>query len=188
MKHKLSLQVDVFKSEGKDRVLVGDSSSGYIVSKISKTICCYPCVCALKHGDNDPLTQQAFQFLKRRESSSPNLCYPSNSVVKLVVASDKVFEREVELNKTLPKVQNLITCLTMKVMRRIDYASLFPTPDTHDQNPSDYEIHAVTIAKCVVKRFFRIRCLSYLKLVNQKQSPDPSIRNEIMKKLQFQGI
>jgi hypothetical protein len=73
--------------------------AGYIVSKISQTICCYPRVCALKHGDNDPLTQQAFQFLKRRESSSPNLCYPSHSVVKLVVASDKFFEREVGLNK-----------------------------------------------------------------------------------------
>lgn len=65
-----------------------------------------------------------------------------------------------ELNQTLPRVKNLITCLTMKVMRRIDYTPLFPISDNHDENPGDYEIHVVTIAKCVAKRFFRVRCLS----------------------------
>ena len=64
----------------------------------------------------------------------------------------------------------------------IDLRFFFPATENHDQDPANYEIHVMTLAKCVVKRYFRIRCLSYLKMLNQKHNPDPSIRNAILKK------
>ena len=72
--------------------------------------------------------------------------------------------------------------------RMIDLRFFFPATENHDQDPANYEIHVMTLAKCVVKRYFRIRCLSYLKMLNQKHNPDPSIRNAILKKLQFTGL
>ena len=87
-----------------------------------------------------------------------------------------------ELNESLPKNKDLITCLTVKVIRMIDLRFFFPATENHDQDPANYEIHVMTLAKCVVKRYFRIRCLSYLKMLNQKHNPDPSIRNAILKK------
>ena len=162
--------------------------AGYIVSKISKQICCFQCVYSLTHSEKDPLRPQYMKFLERRQGSSPNVTFPSNSVMQLVVACDKIFEREVELNESLPKNKDLITCLTVKVIRMIDLRFFFPATENHDQDPANYEIHVMTLAKCVVKRYFRIRCLSYLKMLNQKHNPDPSIRNAILKKLQFTGL
>ena len=44
----------------------------------------------------------------------------------------------------MPKNKDLITCLTVKVIRMIDLRFFFPATENHDQDPANYEIHVMT--------------------------------------------
>jgi len=90
----------------------------------------------------------------------------------------------------LPKTKNLFVYLSMKVMCIIDVRNLFSSLHQHalDTTPVNAEIHSVSLVKLLVFRFFKVRCLSYLKLLNSKNTEETSIRNSVLKQFQFKGL
>ena len=141
------------------------------------------------------LPGEVLSALQLREKSvgksvGKSVTFPSNSALKIVQVADRIFEQEVEWGKSLPKTQNLFLYLTLKVMRILDVNSLFPSLKEHVLNltPINSEIHTVSLVKLLVFGFFKFRCLSYLKLLNQKREEEPSIRNSILKQIQFKGM
>ena len=72
----------------------------------------------------------------------------------------------------------------MKVMCIID---VLPSLHQHAlaMTPVNAEVHTVLLVKLLVFRFFKIRFLSYLKLLNSKNTEETAIRNLILKQIQF---
>ena len=91
---------------------------------------------------------------------------------------------------SLPKTVNLIHYLTMKTIRIIDVVKLFPGLNDHllNQSPTCDENHVMSITKLVIGRYFKVRCLSYVKLINQRHNPETSKRNELLKLLHVKGM
>ena len=161
-------------------------TAGYIVQKIEKLVKCGSCAPALRNNDIDPLNSYIVINLSRREKTKNKLVtYPSHSVYQLVVNAERGFEHEVDWQPTLPNRHNLIDYLTHKTIRNTDVAKLFPGLGDHSLNvsPTCEEMHVMSISKLVIGRYLKIRCLSYVKLVNQRHNPETSQRNELLKLL-----
>ena len=165
--------------------------AGYVVLKIEKRLSCSPCANALHHSDTDPLSPHIVSALKlRTRSLGKSVTFASQSMFKVIVVADRIFEKEIEWGNKLPNTKNLFLYLSMKVMRIIDVRNLFPSLHQHalDTTPVNAEIHTVSLVKLLVFRFFKVRCLSYLKLLNSKNTEETSIRNSILKQIQFKGL
>ena len=126
----------------------------------------------------------------RTRSLGKSVTFASQSTFKVIVAADRIFEKEIEWGNKLPNTKNLFLYLSMKVMRIIDVRNLFPSLHQHalETTPVNAEIHSVSLVKLLVFRFFKVRCLSYLKLLNSKNTEETSIRNSILKQIQFKGL
>ena len=114
---------------------------------------------------------------------------------EMKTAIDKYLENEKPVRDFSLQISYLSTSvlflyLSMKVMRIIDVRNLFPSLHQHalDTTPVNAEIHSVSLVKLLVFRFFKVRCLSYLKLLNSKNTEETSIRNSILKQILFKGL
>ena len=165
--------------------------SGYVVQKIEKLVKCGDCVLASRNNENDALNCDIVRNLSRRQNTQNKLItYPSNSVYQLILIAERIFEHEINWQCSLPKTVNLIHYLTMKTIRIIDVVKLFPGLNDHllNQSPTCDENHVMSITKLVIGRYFKVRCLSYVKLINQRHNPETSKRNELLKLLHVKGM
>ena len=55
-------------------------------------------------------------------------------------------------------------------------------------SPTSEEMHVMSISKLVIGRYLKIRCLPYVKLINQRHNPETSQRNELLKLLHVKGV
>jgi hypothetical protein len=159
--------------------------SGYVVLKVSRHITCCPCRDALVNSAADPL-DPVFASLIRRKSNGA-LVEPSNSVFQIVLKAEEVFKREIIWKNTASNTANVITALSLKVMRLLDVTSLFPTLNSHvlQQNPAMEEMHSITLVKVIVFRYLKVRCLSYCKVYTSQHKKTQSSRNRNLKVTHF---
>ena len=101
-----------------------------------------------------------------------------------------ITDEDIEWENKLPKTRNLFLYQSMKLMCIIYVRNLFPSLHQHtlDMTPVNAEEHTVLLVKLLVFRLFKIRCLSYLKLLNRKNTEETSIRNSILRQIQFKGL
>ena len=124
-----------------------------------------------------------------RLKSNGALIEPSSSVFKIVLKAEEIFKREIIFRNTASNTPNLITVLSMMVMRLLDVTSLFPTLNKHvlDQNPVMEDMHSVTLVKAVVFWYLKVRCMSYCKVFTSQQKETQSSRNRNLKVTHFRN-
>ena len=114
--------------------------------------------------------------------------YVTNDYVKTpVITNEDGFRRNMNMSPTALVDDNEFLGAIPAI---IDVRNLFPSLHQHalDTTPVNAEIHSVSLVKLLVFRFFKVRCLSYLKLLNSKNTEETSIRNSILKQIQFKGL
>lgn len=120
---------------------------GYVVSKLSPTLKCNYCGPAFEDSVEDPLDPSVSKFLRLKDRGG--LKHPSGSTYRIVAKAEEVFMTEIAAKKKLPDTPNLLTHLSMKVLRLLDVSKLFPTLTEHvlEQNPAIEEIHHIKLTK-----------------------------------------
>lgn len=161
--------------------------AGYVVAKLGPSITCTTCYNSLLDSEDDKLDPAIARLIQLKNRGG--LKVPSRSTYQLIEKAEEVFMANV-VGKVLRSNDNLITCLTAKVLRLIDVGRLFPTLRNHllEQNPALQEVHNTGLVKAVLLRYLKVRCLSYCNVVNKKMQPVPSSRNQRLKLLHYQCL
>lgn len=152
--------------------------AGYVVAKLLPTLKCKFCGPELEDSINDPLDQAVARLIRLKDKGG--LKYPSKSTYSIIAACDKVFVSEIATKNKMPTTANILTFLSMKVLRLLNVSELFPTDHILEQNPGVEEIHSVKLTKMIILRFLKVRCLSYCNVINRRRD-ETSSRNRNLK-------
>lgn len=137
-----------------------------------------PCQLSLLSSPDDPVPSEASQLLQQKNRGG--LRVPSGSTCKLVYACEQIFVEEVLSLPVLPCIPNLAQHLAEIVIPKVDLTGLFPTLPAH---LIDLDTHISEITKRVTKKYFEVRCKSYVHVYNDGSSDDTSKRNSFVKLL-----
>ena len=159
---------------------------GYVVAKLLPTLKCQSCCSALENSSEDPIDPAVARLIRLKDKGG--LKYPSKSTYKIIMMSEKVFLSEIANQKKIPNTPNILTYLSVKVLRLLNLDDLFPTLKVHvlEHNPAVDEIEHVKLTKMIILRFLKVRCLSYCNVVNRKRVGTSS-RNRNLKTTHFRN-
>ena len=108
------------------------------------------------------------------------LLSPAKSTFEIIIKAEEVFLTEVIGKNKPPVIENINDYLSLKVIRLLEMAKLFPTLDKHalEQNPALENVHSVVLVKKIVSRYLKVRCLTYCHVYNRQQrAQNVSTRN-----------
>ena len=161
--------------------------AGYVVSRLLRNMKCSSCRPALEDSLDDPLEQSVGRLIRLKDRGG--LKKPSGSTYKIILRVQEVFLSEIAGKTNLPNTPNLLTYLTLKVLRLLDVNLLFPSLSRHvlEQNPAIEEMHHIKVAKMLVFRFLKVRSLSYCDVLNRRQQQGTSSRNKNLKSTHFRN-
>jgi len=103
----------------------------------------------------------------------------------------RLFQLTVANAVTPPKTNNLVCYLTNLVLNMLDVNKLFPTLQSfvnESFDPRVMESPHSCLAKVIVARFFKVRCLSYCGRATEALRGQASNRNKRHKLTQFEGL
>jgi hypothetical protein len=156
--------------------------AGYCVVKMERQFDCNMCRKALYDSTEDPLDKDAANIKKLRKYRL--MCIPSNSVYKIVLACESVFQMLLSQRlKSSPC--DVIAMSTQKVLTIIDVNAMFPS--LHLPAHSE-KCKVKNLVKSVALRFLKVRCLSYIKVFNQNVSQETSNRNQLTKLILYNNL
>ncbi len=160
--------------------------AGYVCRRL--VVKCGTCYSAILDSKEDPLDPK-FSRLIRLKDRTGALKTPSKSVFDIILRCESIFENIIKLNK-LPSTENIMNHFAMKVLRTVDINCLFPSLSNHllEQNPLAEEVQNIYLVKLIAHRYFKVRCLSYTKVLNQSLLKVPSTRNQCRKNIQFKHL
>ena len=152
--------------------------AGYVSSKIERLFECKSTRAALFDCNDDPLSPEARLFLDSRKSKA---CYPSNSVYQLIIKSELVFQMFLT-NKLQLFTKKPLEEMCAKIISEINPCNYFPVLKTKCSLKECYNL-----MHTVIKRYVKVRCLSFTKTFNQNLSCDTSMRNFFTKLILYQN-
>jgi hypothetical protein len=156
--------------------------AGYYVVKMERHIDCNMCRKAMYDSTEDLFDKHALNIKKLRKNRF--ICIPSNSVYKIVLACESVFQTMLSQGlKSSPC--DIIAMSTQKVLTIIDVNTMFPS--FHLPGHSE-KCQVKNLVKSVALRFLKVRCLSYIKVFNQNVSQETSKRNQLTKLILYKNL
>ena len=120
---------------------------GYIVKKLLPHVTCKECKAALVNNVEDPLDTADERLIQLKTNGA--LLSPAKSTFEIIIKAEEVFLTEVIGKNKSPVIENINDYLSLKVIRLLEMAKLFPTLEQHalQQNPALENVHSVWLQK-----------------------------------------
>ena len=120
---------------------------GYLVKKLLPQVTCKECKAASVNNIDDPLNTADERLIQIKTNGA--LLSPAKSTFEIIIKAEEVFLTEVIGKNKSPVIENINDYLSLKVIRLLEMAKLFPTLEQHalQQNPALENVHSVWLQK-----------------------------------------
>ena len=174
--------------------------AGYIVHQllyVSPKLKCPLCHILLMSHPLDSLDESDSELLtlKNRDNVRNGLVFVSKSVFKITLLAEDAFQHAVaesmENKSSIPFDENMHQKIVQKTVAvlndKLDMSTIFVEfTDTSSETKSNDE-HKMYLLNTYLTRYLKMRCLSFICVLNRKQCPRPSKRNKSRKNVHFTG-
>ena len=159
--------------------------AGYVVRMVKKRIPCPVCVSALEADPTESCAWQGQWAKLVNRKNQGGLVRPSASVLYICQATEKCFQRILNVNNgKLPQAFGIVPSIVTAVLSEVALNGVFSSIDFHMLESTPDSNHLFSLIKCISSCFCKIRMHHLAKSVTEKEQ-GPTVRKQLLKLVLF---